>query len=44
MIPLILLLLLIALGLTIGSAAGKVPLWTAVFVVVLVLLLGQWPR
>lgn len=38
-----LILVLIALGLAVGSAAGKVPLWTAVFVLCIALLLRALP-
>jgi hypothetical protein len=35
-------LLFIALGLTIASAANKVPLWAAVFTIVIALLVMFW--
>jgi hypothetical protein len=38
-----LLLLLVAFGLTVASAIGRAPLWAAVFVVVVTLLLQHLP-
>jgi hypothetical protein len=38
-----LVLVLIALGLSVGSATGKVPLWPAVFVLCVALLLRALP-
>ncbi len=41
-ISLYLLLLVIALGLSIAAATNKVPLWAAVFVLCVALLLSAW--
>jgi membrane protein YqaA with SNARE-associated domain len=37
------LLLLIALVITLGAGVGRVPLWPAVLVIVVALLLQHWP-
>jgi hypothetical protein len=37
-----LLLVLISLGLTVASAVGKAPLWTAMFVMLVALLIQAW--
>lgn len=42
MVSLAVLLVLIALVLTVAAAAGKAPLWTAVFVLCVYLLLQVW--
>ena len=42
MLSLIVVLLLISLGLTIAAALGKAPLWTALFVVLVALLVHFW--
>ncbi|HEX2594705.1 MAG TPA: hypothetical protein VHL34_24595 [Rhizomicrobium sp.] len=44
MIGLIPLLALLATGLTVASAAGKAPLWTAVFVLCVICLIQVWGR
>jgi len=44
MITVLTLLMLIALGLVVGSIYGRVPLWSAVFVVVVANLLFLWGR
>lgn len=42
MLSLPILLLVLALILCVGAAAGKVPLWTSVFVLVVTLLVQYW--
>lgn len=37
-------LVVLALALTIVAATGRVPLWPAVLLVVIVQMLGTWPR
>ena len=44
MLTLSLLLLLAAFICTIISAAGKLPLWVAVFILIVLELLQSWPR
>jgi hypothetical protein len=43
MISIVLLLLLCAFGITIASAVGKAPLWVAVILVIIALLLTTMP-
>jgi hypothetical protein len=40
---LIILLLLVAFGITIGAGINKLPLWPAVLIVIVALLLVHWP-
>jgi hypothetical protein len=44
MLPLLALLVLAALILTLVAAVGRLPLWIAVLIVVLIQLLQIWPR
>ena len=41
-LSLVVVLILIALGLTVASIGNKVPLWAAVFVICLILLIQLW--
>jgi len=42
MISLIPLLAVIALGLAVGAAVGKVPIWVSVFLLCIIVLLQVW--
>lgn len=44
MLTIVQLLLVIALAFTVAAAAGRVPLWPAVLILVIVHMLGAWPR
>jgi membrane protein YqaA with SNARE-associated domain len=41
---LIIVLLLVALGITIGAGVNRVPLWPAVLIVIVALLVVYWPH